>query len=109
MADFYITEGDTLPVLNATLLNDSGTAVNLTNASSVRFHMRKIGSNKPTVVASATFVDKPNGKVRYTWVTGNTAKAGLYDAEFQVTYVGGTIETYPNHDFIKIEIKEHIA
>jgi hypothetical protein len=47
--------------------------------------------------------------VEYSWQAGDTATAGLFEAEFRVTYAGGRIETFPNDGFIAVRISEDIT
>ena len=37
------------------------------------------------------------------------SSAGMYSAEFEVTYGDGSIETFPNSDYIRVEIIDDIA
>lgn len=108
-ADFHIGEGDTLPKIRATLQDEDGNAVDLTSVSSVRFHMKKTNKDEVVVDAAASVVDGVNGIVEYTWIVTDTADAGVYDAEFEVNFIGGGIETFPNDRNLKIQIKEQIA
>lgn len=105
---FYIKQNDTSPAMLATLQDADGNAVNV-NAGSVRFHMRAIGSTTVIVDAAATIVDGVNGLVRYNWDATDTDTIGSYQAEFEVTYSDGTIETFPNNSYIRVEIIDDIT
>jgi len=47
--------------------------------------------------------------VRYQWSEGDTDTPGVYEAEFEVTYDGGAVETFPNANYRIIEIVRQIA
>ena len=103
MADFYIKRNDTSPVINAALAID-GSIADLTGAT-VRFHMGSI------VDAEAEIISEQDGTVRYSWIAADTVTAGRYPAEFEVTFVDGRIETFPNtyNDELIIIIPEDLA
>ena len=101
MADFYIKQGDTRPVIQAKLYNDSS-EVDLTGCT-VRFLMGDV------VAAAATVTSVLTGAVQYQWATADTADAGSFDGEFEVTFTDGRIETYPNNGYLDILITEQIA
>ena len=105
---FYIKQNDTSPYLLATLKDGNENLIDLTSAT-VRFHMRKIGSSVATVDAAAIVVSEDQGTVKYEWQAADTAQIGSYQAEFEVTYSGGAIETFPNNGYIRVEIKDDIA
>ena len=106
---FYIKQGDTTPALKATLKDGDGNVINLTDAS-VRFHMRAIDATSSTVDAEGSVVSPATGGVvQYAWASGDTATAGMYSAEFEITYGDGSIETFPNNDYIRVEIIDDIA
>jgi hypothetical protein len=105
---FYVKQNDTSPAMLATLQDANGDAVNITGAS-VRFHMRPIGSNSITVDASATIVTPEDGVVRYDWLAADTDTIGSYQAEFEVTYADGSIETFPNDGYVRVEIIDDIT
>ncbi len=70
----------------------------LTNATVV-FNMKHRGENGEVVINRApamvvSSADRPT--LGYEWVEGDTAAAGLFEAEFEVTYADGKPETYPN-------------
>lgn len=106
---FYIKQNDTTPSIKATLKDGDGTVINLTDAS-VRFHMRKIDSTTSVVDAAGSVVSPAtSGIVQYDWSASDTATAGMYSAEFEITYGDGKIETFPNSDYIRVEILDDIA
>lgn len=106
MADFYIKKNDTLPAIGAILKDAAGDPVDLTGAT-VRFHM-SIGS-AVKVDAAATIVDAAAGDVRYDWQSGDTDTAGPARCEFEVTFPGGGVETWPNNGAWTVSIAEEIA
>jgi len=68
-----------------------------------------VGNNTAKVDDAATISDAVNGVVYYNWSTGDTDTIGSFEAEFEVTYVGGEIESFPNNRFIEVEITDDIA
>lgn len=105
---FNIKQNDTSPQIGAILKDGSGNPIDLT-AASVRFHMKRIGASTASVTADATIINADAGSVKYAWSTGDTSTAGSFQAEFQVTYTGGGIETFPNDSSIAIEITPELA
>ena len=104
MLKFTIKRGDTSPALKFKLLPDS---VSLAGAS-VRFKMRERGG--------ATLIDQPAeiltvfepAVVAHLWAPGETNTPGRFEAEFQVTYLDGTVETFPNLGFIEVFVTEDV-
>jgi len=105
---FYIKQNDTSPSLQATLKDGADNAVDLT-AATVRFHMRQLGSQTVKVDSAATVSDADNGVVYYQWSASDTDTIGSFEAEFEVTFSGGEIESFPNNRFIQVEITDDIA
>lgn len=105
---FYIKQNDTSPALQATLKNASDEAVNLTGCS-VRFHMRQVGETTAKVDAAATIASPLAGTVYYNWSASDTDTIGSFEAEFEVTYIGSEIESFPNNRFISVEITDDIS
>jgi len=105
---FTIKQDNTSPFIAATLKDANSNAVDLTGAT-VAFNMADV--NDTTIVdgSAATIVDEDAGRVQYEWQTGDTANAGSFRAEFKVTYLGGKIETFPNNDYIIINIVSDLA
>ena len=71
--------------------------------------MSAISSSITKVDASASIVTPAAGTVQYDWDAADTDTIGSYQAEFEVTYVDGTIETFPNDGYVRVEIIRDIA
>jgi hypothetical protein len=105
MLKFTIKRGDTSPALRFALLPES---VSLAGAT-VRFQMRARGGG--------TLIDRPAeiltvfepAVVAHLWQPGETDQPGRHEAEFRVTYLDGTVETFPNLGFIEVFVTEDVA
>ena len=113
---FFIKQGDTLPVLQATLKSgeDGITPVDLSNIpdSDILFKMKQRNKADTLVTIQCspmTLVDKQNGKVQVQWQSQHTSTPGVYEAEFEITNQDGNKETFPNTDpFIVKVVKDRI-
>ena len=107
MKPFIIKRGDTSPSLLYAL---SPTSINLTGATVV-FNMKEDGAETNIVNRAVAAVETPTGTptLRYDWIPANTAVPGTYLGEFEVRYVDGSIETFPNKGFILIEVGEDLG
>jgi hypothetical protein len=104
MLKFTIKRGDSSPALCFVLLPDS---VSLAGAT-VRFQMRARGG--PTVIdrsAEIQSIFEP-AVVAHRWLPGDTDQAGRFEAEFRVTNMDGTVETFPNLGFIEVFVIEDV-
>lgn len=98
---FNIYEGDTSPGVEFAL---APTTIVLTNATVV-FRWKPVGAEawtntEPAIIQTATVTPT----LRYDWQAGETDTPGLYEAQFRVTYLDGTIETFPNTGAITISV-----
>lgn len=108
MADFILTQNDTFPPIRGTCLDENGDPVNLTGAS-VRFIMQPQDSETDTVDAAGVIADADAGIVYYDWQAADTAVAGSFFAEFEVTYSTGKVETFPRAEPLVILIRADLA
>ena len=98
---FKIKRNDTRPYLAAQILQSNGSAVDLTNTSSVYFNL-STNDNTFTPVFSglAVITGSATGEVQYQWSDGDTNRSGLYLGEFQVNFLDTTKLTVPaDHSF----------
>lgn len=113
MPTYTVKRGDTAPVVTDTLEDSTGAAVNLTGAT-VKFHMATW--DLATVVIAAGTVTAigggaldASGGVQYQWQAGDTLLRGVYKAEWQVTFAGGAVETWPNDGYAVVDIPGDVA
>ncbi len=113
--DFTIKRHDTASRIQSTLENSGGTAVNIQNAS-ILFKMAPLAGGTLTTAGAAT-IDQIGdgssgtglmGQVHYNWGTTDTATAGWYAAEWEVTFSNGTIQTFPNDDPMLVAIPKDL-
>lgn len=103
-----IKRGDTRPYFSVTLVDGFGEEVILNVDDTVRFSMRD--SSSTVIVNRQTAAFTPgSGDVEYRWQVGDTDVAGDFDAEWEVTYADGTVQTFPAYDFDWVYIEGDIA
>lgn len=110
--DFSIKAGDTVSRLQATLENSGGTAVDIQSAT-VLFKLAAISGGTLLMNGTATNLqvgagttDGSIGKVAYSWGTADTNNLGpgLFNAEWEVAFASGAVQTFPNSGYFTIAI-----
>ena len=107
MTKFYMKQNDTSPAIKIECADGDDAVIPVTGAA-VRFFMRD-SAGTVKVNAAGSITDGPSGIIQYDWVAGDTDTAGVFNAEFQVTFAGGEIETFPNKGYISVVIEDDIA
>lgn len=106
--DFPIRQGNLLPLLDFQLLNQDGTAPDLTGLT-VTFTMRPVaGCGGPIVSGAAAIIDAKGGFVEYTWQARDTDVPGLYIGEF-TTVIGGKPLSFPNQGYVLVRVTPKVA
>lgn len=106
---FFIKQNDTASDIQRDLKDAFGAPVNVTGAT-IAFSMRVKPSGSVKVNAAAgSVVDGGAGRVKYDLTASNTDTANTYEAEFQVTYTDGTIQTFPNDGYFEVVITDDIG
>ncbi len=97
--------GDRLPALTLTI-TDAGAPVDLTAATAIRLIVRAAAdrSTDPPLI-DATIPARPaDGVLSYPWADGDTATAGEYRVEVEVTWPGGLRQTFPGDTYGALRI-----
>ena len=115
---FYIKQGNTSPAILRQLQDAGGAPVNLAGAS-VRFSMaspdgtvriaRAVAAVFTGALPGGGMASAVDGWMRYAWAVGDTAIAGQFNAEFEVTYADASVETAPNAGYEAIHIEKKLA
>jgi hypothetical protein len=111
MADFSIKQNDLLPILEAILQDVNGNPVDLGPASSIVFHLREEGDASLKIEDGVVETDAnpKTGKVTYSWVDTDTDTNGLFLGEFEVTWAGAKLQTFPSVGYISIAVIDDLA
>lgn len=109
MADFTIKTDDTGPPLAVVCTYSDGTLVDFTGATLLKFSMRNaVGTviiNDATATAVAPLT---SGVLQYAWTAPDTATSGFFTGEFHATLASGKRLSFPNRDYIRIEIYKDV-
>lgn len=98
MTTYRVKTGDTAPSPSTILLDGAGQVVPLTGAT-VAFKARTAPGATPLIDGPATVVDDEAGIVRYPLAAGDTDTAGAFLAEWEVTFQGGEVQTFPGDGY----------
>lgn len=104
-----IKRKDRRPSVTMQAFDAAGNPVNFGPNATAKFIMTRRGDTTPTVNAPAAIVDAALGKLQYDWIEGDTDKAGVYNAEFEVTYGDGRKLTVPNFEYLLIIIHQDLG
>ncbi len=111
MDPFLIKQHDTAPSL-AAVLSEDGEPIAIPPGAAVVFVMRPRSRGcqaaAPALERAAVVVNGGAGAVRYDWAVGDTAAAGVYDAEFKLS-VAGMITTYPSAGYIPVTVVKDLS
>lgn len=107
MPDRVIKRHDTAVQPRVKLLDEAGTAINLTGAT-VTYTLRNTSSGVLKINGGATTLANQGtnpGEVYYQFAAGDVDMIGTYEEQWQVTYSGGAKETFPVGavQYVKIE------
>lgn len=104
--------GDTGAVVQGTLYADDGATqpLDLTTATTVKFIMASAPAEpgNPKVNSPCVVIDAVAGRVDYEWVAADVDTTGTYQAEFQVTWADGKVQTYPRAGYLTVTMTEDL-
>lgn len=114
----YLVQNDTLPQLKITLRDQNEAATGQTldpdneltwkpivlTGATPRLKVREAGAAELTTTVTGTVIDAINGVCAFAFETGDLAGAGVYEAELEVQFASGNIQTV--YDLIKLQVRE---
>jgi hypothetical protein len=107
--DFFAKQGNRLASLEFDVLNEDGTAVNLTGVLSLTY---RIWSTEPgtdaltPILATVTAPTPTNGHVIVSWATGDLAVAGRYYGRCDIVFSSSRPLTVPTIGYHQIMVGE---
>lgn len=111
---FKIKNGDTRPTYVVALKDKFGEpgeeALDLSEVKKVFIIVRAKGQTGTKLFRKeAEIKDAPNGVVEYVWASGDTEQVpGIFNAEFELEYEDGGIETVPNDGYFEFTITDDL-
>lgn len=96
--------GDTRTAIKGTLRSPKRNLVNLVDAK-VEFIMARYSDGTVLIDREAEVFDAENGVVCFIFEPSEADVVGTMRAEFKVTYLDGSPETFPNDGYIFIEFE----
>lgn len=107
-ADYERKSGDSKPF--EAILKENRALLPMSGGETVRFNMRpKIAGAGPTVNGVGTVVNAARALVRYTPAAPDVAIPGAYDVEWEITFPGGAVQTFPSSGFLTCLLYDDIA
>jgi len=105
MDSFSIKRGDTAPAIRRSFSTAAG-PLEIPADASVVFSMAEAVTGRLVVDRQRCRIE--GNEIIYFWQDEDTAVDGLYEAEFEITYADGSVETAPNGGFIVVKITRDI-
>jgi len=107
MATFDIKRDATKPFLAVQLLDNNGSAIDLTSTTQIYFRLAT-NNNSYTPVFSGTcnITGSTTGNLEYRWTASNTARSGLYLGEFEATFTDSSKLVLPSNHSLRVNIYE---
>lgn len=94
MKKIEVTQNDYSYKLTFNLEDSSGSSIDLTDLDTAVIKVQKIGSDSLKFEGDMDIEDASGGEVSYTVQDGDFDEAGEYYGEIELTYIGGSVETY---------------
>lgn len=106
-AKFVIKRGDLEPPISATILDASGTPVNLTGATAPTLVLRPTtGGAALRLTTGTSIVSAAAGTIKHVWQSGETTTAAEYNGEWEVTWPSSRPQTFPTEGTFTVSIEQ---
>lgn len=105
MVLFQIKKDSTDPALAVQFVDSAGSAIDLTNGSSIFFRMSTNDNQfTPVLSGAATITGSTTGNVEYRWTESDTNRSGLFLGEFRTVFTDESILTLPSDNSLVVRI-----
>jgi hypothetical protein len=109
-AVFRIKQGSTLFPIEHVAVDELFRVVNLLGATGVSFIYRKRSALPATaVIRVATIVKAETGQLRYDWIAADTAVAGDYYGEWEVSFPNSGVQKFPIRGYQLITVEPDLS
>lgn len=106
---FTIKQNDTLPNLYFQLFQaDKVTPLNVTGAT-IAIAVRGVSDGLLLFKSPCVLDDAANGLGYYDWAVADTATAGNFQYEFEITWASGDVQTVPVEGYFDLVIVDDIG
>lgn len=111
-AKFVTKRGDTNPSIRSWLSDRNDEDIDFTGASVVLCYQQIMddGTFGTAVRRAASILqfDAKKALVEYQFISADTASSGTFRAEWEVTLLGGNIETFPKGGYFSIVVVDDV-
>lgn len=91
-------KGDHTNTIQWTCTDENGTAINLTNVTTITLKIGRIGESSNLIEKAGTVTDAANGIAQFTFGSDDLSSDGYYDAHIEIDYNTGAHKTLRNMD-----------
>lgn len=105
--EFVIKQNDLEPPIVGTVTDPLGTPINLTGATNQVLILKPIGGGAAQRLSTGTTIlSAAGGRIKHAWVAGETATAGSFFAEWEVTWPSSRVQTFPTEGTFSVVIEQ---
>ena len=94
-------KGDHTSIIQWTCTDENGSAIDLTNVSTVTIKIGRIGEASNLVEKTGTVTNASNGIVQFTFDSDDLSNSGYYDAHIELDYSTGEHRT---QNYLSVQI-----
>ena len=107
--EWWVKQNDTRGFITSQLLDENLAPVNIGGGATVKFHMKRPTDAAAKVNVAATIIDAALGIVRHSWSGTELSIAGDFEAEWEVTFAGPSVLTFPNDGYDLVHVLKELA
>ena len=107
--DYLKKTSDVGSFANASMTDENGVVVDLTNETEIALIVRQLGQSTGTVYTDGELDGVGSlGKVKKKWLTGEMDTPGAYEAEWRITFTGGKKIYFPSKGYLIFLVTDNL-